>query len=115
MPAPHIYLSVKATDLRKSYNSLSIDVQNNFKENALNGAMFVFYNKSKDRLKILYWHINGFCIWQKRLEQGRFILPSIKSQEPKITLSAYQLQGLMQAIDCWHVKEAEKLNYKIVV
>jgi transposase len=74
--------------------------------------MFIFYNRSVNRLKILYWHINGLCLWQKRLEKGSFKLPSFPKGSAKISVTSYQLQGLMQGLDCWQVKEAKPLNYR---
>ncbi len=112
IPATKVYLSANAVDMRKSYDGLSVLVQNNFGGDPLNGSMFVFYNKNKDRLKILYWYINGLCIWQKRLEQGRFVLPKMNGTQVTLEVTTYQLQGLMQGIDCWQVKEAKVLNYK---
>jgi transposase len=112
VPATRIYLSTKATDLRKSYESLSALVQSSFGVSPLDGSMFVFYNRDRNRLKILYWYLNGFCIWQKRLEQGQFILPKMDATSTTLDVTAYQLQGLMQGLDCWKVKEIIALNYK---
>ena len=77
IPATKIPLSTSATDLRKSYQTLSTLVQEKFAENPLSGAMFIFYNRSGDRLKILYWHINGLCLWQKRLERAALNSPTL--------------------------------------
>lgn len=112
IPATKIPLSTSATDLRKSYQTLSTLVQEKFAENPLSGAMFIFYNRSGDRLKILYWHINGLCLWQKRLEKGCFKFPNFAKGCNKITVTSYQLQGLMQGLDCWQVKEDKPLNYQ---
>lgn len=112
IPATKIFLNTCATDLRKSYQTLSALVQDKFAEDPLSGAMFIFYNRSGDRLKILYWHINGLCLWQKRLEKGRFKFPNFSKGCNKMSVTSYQLQGLMQGLDCWQVQEAKPLNYQ---
>jgi len=114
IPATKVFLNTAATDLRKSYQTLSALVQERFEENPLSGSMFIFYNRSHDRLKILYWHLNGLCLWQKRLEKGRFPFPLFPKGEHKIAISSYQLQGLLQGLDCWRVKEVSALNYQYV-
>ena len=114
IPATKIFLNTAATDLRKSYQTLSAVVQDRFAEDPLSGSMFIFYNRSHDRLKILYWHLNGLCLWQKRLEKGHFLFPRFSKGENKITISSYQLQGLLQGLDCWQVKEGRRLRYQYV-
>lgn len=114
IPAPKVFLNTAATDLRKSYQTLSAVVQERFGEDPLSGSMFIFYNRSHDRLKILYWHLNGLCLWQKRLEKGRFPFPRFPKEEPKMVISSYQLQGLLQGLDCWQVKEGRALKYQYV-
>jgi transposase len=111
IPSPRVYLSAKATDLRKSYRTLCVVVKEHLEEDPLSGSMFVFYNRSGDLLKILYWYVNGFCLWQKRLEKGRFKLSSFTSGCSKVSVTSYQLQGLMQGLDCWQVPEAQPLFY----
>lgn len=107
-----IYLSTCSTDLRKSYQGLSVLVQEHFKEDPFEGGMFVFYNRSHDRLKVLYWHLNGFCILQKRLEKGRFVLPRFKEEMAKLEVSFYQLQGLIQGLSCWQGQEVQSVSYR---
>jgi transposase len=70
-----IYLALGATDMRKSINGLSIIASEQMKLDIFSGHLFVFCNRSKTILKILYWDRNGFCIWQKRLEKDRFKWP----------------------------------------
>ena len=112
IPAPRVYLRCGTTDLRKSYRSLCAVVKDHLEEDPLSGSMFVFYNRSRDLVKILYWHVNGFCLFQKRLEQGRFKLPDFPKGSSKLSVTSYQLQGLIQGLDCWQVKEAKPLIYR---
>jgi transposase len=59
-------------DLRKGFEALSWLVENVFLETPTGGAYFVFINKPRDRMKILYWDSDGLAIWYKRLEKGAF-------------------------------------------
>jgi transposase len=58
--------------MRKSFNGLSGCVEQHFKADPLNGHLYVFFNRRAKMVKILVWDRTGFCIWAKRLEQGRF-------------------------------------------
>lgn len=108
---PKVFLASQAIDMRKSYQGLSVLVEQVLSHNPLSGDLFFFYNKRRNRLKIIYWHINGFCIWQKRLEKGQFQLVfSPNSQSRSIT--SYQLQGLIQGIDWQNIPEPRALSYR---
>lgn len=106
-----IYLASEAVDMRKSYQTLGVVVKNVLKENPLCGHLFVFYNKRCDTVKILYWDTNGFCLWSKKLESGRFILPSPLTSS-SIEMSSYHLQGFIQGVNCWNQPKARRLSYK---
>lgn len=112
-PNLKIHLAGQAVDMRKSYQTLAALVKNVLQRNPLCGHLFVFYNKKKDVIKILYWQTNGFCLWQKKIEKGRFILP-FPFSDPSMEVTAYQLQGFIQGLDCWKVKQAKELSYQHV-
>ena len=71
-----IYLCCGVTDMRKSINGLMVLVQNSFALDPFADAMFVFCNRKRDRIKILEWDGDGFWLYFKRLERGRFRWPS---------------------------------------
>lgn len=109
-----VFLCLQPTDMRKSYEGLSFLVHALLQQDPLSGHVFVFTNKKKDRLKILYWHLNGLSIWQKRLEKGQFFLPVSTSQKSfSMTLSLYQLSGLFQGINWQSIPQARLLSYKM--
>ena len=71
-----IYLYRDGCDLRKSFDGLCGIVRDHFREDPLSGSLFVFLNKRRDMVKLLYWDRDGYAIWFKRLERGKFRLPS---------------------------------------
>ncbi len=82
-----VYLAPGYTDMRKAINGLSILVDH-LDLDPFSGHLFVFCNRRQTMLKILYWEVNGFCLWQKRLEKNRFTWPKSISQA-KPTMEAF--------------------------
>jgi transposase len=72
-----IHLASAPVDMRKSYQTLGVLVKSVLQKDPFCGHLFVFYNKRKDLVKILYWQKNGFCLWQKKLEEGVLSLPPV--------------------------------------
>ena len=91
-----IYLHRGSTDIRKSFDSLHALVAQEMKQNPFDGALFVFCNRRRTMVKVLYWDRDGFAIWMKRLEQGTFRIP--KSNDPHIVLDPAQLSMLLEGI-----------------
>ena len=94
-----IFLATEPVDMRKSINGLAAIVQNDFDLDLYENAMFVFINRAKDKVKILYWDQDGFIVYYKRREQGRFAWPS-RFHEGKVNEVTYRdlqqfLKGLM--------------------
>lgn len=75
-PNSKIYLYNKTTDMRKSFNALAVIIHEQIKEDPANGALYVFCNRSQDKLKILQWEKNGFWLHYKRLAKGKFSIPT---------------------------------------
>ena len=67
-----IFLHRATIDLRIGFEGLCTTIQNVFGEEPTSGAYFVFLNRRRDRMKVLYWDVDGFAIWYKRLEKGTF-------------------------------------------
>jgi len=67
-----VYLYPKPVDFRKSINGLAVLVELDIKVEVFNPVVFVFLNRPRSQVKILYWERNGFCLWLKRLEAERF-------------------------------------------
>ncbi|MFA7186448.1 MAG: IS66 family insertion sequence element accessory protein TnpB [Victivallales bacterium] len=70
-----IFLYRLPTDMRRSYDSLAAMASSELGEEPTSGALFVFLNRTRNRVKILYYEPGGYCIWMRRLEAGSFPLP----------------------------------------
>lgn len=75
-PSVRVFVALGATDLRKSFDALAVIVREVLRQDPLSGHLFVFLNRRKDRIKVLYWDRVGFCLFYKRLEEGSFQAPS---------------------------------------
>ena len=71
-----IFLCTTAADMRRGFDGLSGMAQSLMQQDPLSGHLFVFRNRNRDKLKILYWDQDGLAIWYKRLEQGTFQFPT---------------------------------------
>lgn len=106
-----IYLRPGKTDFRKSINGLSMMVQEYMRENPFSGNYFVFCNRDKTMLKILYWDRNGFCLWQKRLEEDKFRWPNIATEIYEISKEEYE--WLLLGLDFYNAHKIRR--YKTVI
>ena len=79
-----IFLCREPVDMRRSYDTLSSMVSSQLEEDPLSGSLFVFLNRPRDKIKILYFERDGYCIWMKRLEAGSFPLPQGEGRKQKI-------------------------------
>ncbi|WP_409522935.1 IS66 family insertion sequence element accessory protein TnpB [Nitrincola sp. MINF-07-Sa-05] len=77
--------------MRKSFRGLSALVRNLLKLDPLNGQYFVFINRRKTQMKMLYFTPTGYCLWAKRLEQGQFRISPTASGQRTLTLTDLQL------------------------
>ena len=91
------YLSCGVTDMRKSINGLMHIVQSSFNLDPFSNAIFVFCNRNRDRIKILDWDSDGFWLYFKRLEKGRFRWPQ-EGDEPTMTLTQEELSVLLGGV-----------------
>jgi transposase len=93
-----IYLSTGFTDMRKGVNGLSFIAEGILSKGFSSGAMFVFRGKSADKIKILWYDGQGFCLFYKCLNEGKFTWPSSDAQG-SIGVTKAQLSMLMEGID----------------
>jgi transposase len=107
-----VYLGMGETDMRKSIDGLCILVSAYMKQDPLSGHMFIFCNRRRTIVKILYWDRNGFCLWQKRLEKDKFRWPKKESEVKEI--SSRQLQWLIEGLEINQPEAHGNLNYETV-
>ena len=81
------------------FDGLHALVTGAMKLDAFAGHLFVFANRRRDRVKILYWDRDGFAVWAKRLEQGSYAMPFDKGGEPRREITAQELAALLSGID----------------
>ena len=105
-----IYLAVGSTDMRKAINGLSILVEQAMDLNPFSGDLFVFFNRQRTIIKILYWDHNGFCLWHKRLEKHKFKWPN--SRVDVMTIATRQLSWLLAGLD--FTSAHQRLTYSVV-
>jgi transposase len=106
-----VWLSATPTDMRKAIDGLSFLVVDAMQLAPNSGELFIFYNRQFNKLKILYWDKNGFCLWYKRLEKHRFKLPTNPTSPLQIT--ATQLRWLLDGLDFMNMKETKFLDQSI--
>lgn len=94
--AVKIYYCRTPINLHKSFDGLPGVVRQYLDADPLSGHLFVFFNRTLKMVKILYWDTDGYAIWSKRLERGRFNIP--KSADGKIELEARELYAILSGI-----------------
>ncbi len=111
-PSTPIYLYTSPTDMRKSFDGLSGLIINFMKKQPDNGNLFVFINKPRNRMKILFWDRHGFWLFYKRLEKGCFQLPYSSSNNSDIAISYEQLLMMIEGIDISEINRKKRFTKK---
>ena len=94
-----IFLCMTPIKMYYSFDTLMGFAQTVFDQDPLSGHLFVFFNRERNRVKILFWDQEGFCIWYKRLEAGTFQFPEAASEEQGIELDYSQLTNILGGVD----------------
>ena len=93
-----IYIYTSPVDMRKSINGLVLLLADFHQQNPQSGDYFIFTNKQHNKIKILFWDCNGFVLYYKRLEKGRFCY-SKDIQGDKVIINPNQLRALLMGLD----------------
>lgn len=105
----HIWLCTLPTDMRKSFSGLSALVKNQLQHDPLSGHYFVFVNRRKTQMKVLYFEPSGYCLWSKKLEQGQFqVRASASGQRP---LNWADLQLLIDGIEVQKYRQFKRYKH----
>ena len=110
MPGGHVrvWLCTEAVDMRKSFNGLSALVKHRLGETPLSGHWYVFINRRRTQMKIVYFDRSGYAIWSKRLEQGQFVIHDRGAM--KQPLSFAELQCLLEGIERMQTKKYKRYS-----
>jgi transposase len=105
-----VYVCLTPCDMRRSFDGLHTLVRDHLGLDAFAGHLYLFTNRRKDLLKILYGHHSGFAIWAKRLEAGVFALPAGASDSTHFEITAEELGALLSGIDLSTAKRSKRYH-----
>jgi transposase len=111
-PSVKIYLGAAPADMRKSFNGLSQLAQLVFDKDPYSGHLFVFFNKRRDQVRILFWDRNGFSLLAKRLEKGCFKLPHVDVGQTHVDIESAELSLILEGIDLNHARKRARWEPK---
>ena len=107
--AVHIYLCTEPTDMRRGFDRLAEMVRSVIRQNPLSGHLFVFRSRVGNRLKLLYWDRDGYCLWYKRLERGRFHLPDEVGDDYRI--DARELAMMLEGVEWAAARKRKRYTF----
>lgn len=108
-----VYLCTAPCDMRRSFDGLHALVTTAMQLDAFAGHLFVFSNRRKDRIKILYWDRDGFAVWAKRLEEGTYAMPfGDEGSGPRREITAQELGALLSGIDLSVARRGKRYRRK---
>jgi len=110
-----VFMAVDPVDLRKGFDGLSAAVQAVFDRNVLDGHLFLFLNRRRDRIKLLWWDRDGLALFYKRLERGTYEIPQHVPGEKRLRLDATQLSLLLNGIELSSVRRRRRFHLSVAV
>jgi transposase len=115
-PTVRLFLCSGATDMRKGFDSLASLVESALTLDPLSGHLFVFRSRRGDRIKILWWDRDGYCLWYKRLERGSFRFPaaSTANESKGVEVKAADLMMLLDGVDLGSVRRQRRYSRETV-
>lgn len=103
-----IFLATEPADMRKGFDGLSPLVRQHIAQDPLSGHLYVFRNRRRDRIKILYWDKDGFALWYKRLEKGTFRFPEAKDGRVEVTPA--EIAAILEGIDLTRARRLPRFS-----
>jgi len=110
---PQVYLHREPVDFRKAINGLVLIIEGEMALSPYADALFLFCNKQRDKMKVVYWDETGFCLWYKRLEKAKFKWPR-KLDADIVELTEEQLHWLLRGLDITRMNPHSRLKYDAV-
>jgi transposase len=111
-PQIRVFLYRQPTDMRKSFHGLVALTESALRQDPLSGSFFVFVNRRRDRIKILYWGQIGYCIWYQQLQRGTYQLPKQDELDgaEAIEMTRTQLSLILDGIDLASVRQRKRFE-----
>lgn len=105
-----IFVAKGPTDMRKGFDGLQGLITGVLEQDPLSGHLFLFVNRRRDKLKILYWDGDGLAIWYRRLEQGTFQAPVIAEDQKSAEIRSEELTMLLRGIDLSSARRRKRFS-----
>lgn len=102
-----VYVYNDPVDMRKAINGLSMILQEDFDKNPQSGDVYIFTNRARNKVKCLVWDKNGFVLYYKRLERGRFNYSKYMTDD-ELVVTKSQLKGLLMGLDFYLLGEQQE-------
>jgi transposase len=109
-----VYLAAGATDLRKSIDALAVLVADMLDQDPFSSHLFVFCNRTRDKIKILLWQHNGFWLFYRRLERDRFRWPCGEGEQSAVRVSPRELRWLLDGLDYRRIEGHKAAEYSLL-
>ncbi len=103
-----IFVYLKTTDFRKSFDGLSALISGELQRDVFGGDVFLFLNKRRTQVRLLYWDGDGFCLWMKRLERGTFRAFISQNGASILSIDACELSMLLSGVDAIAIKRRKR-------
>lgn len=115
-PSVRIFVATCPCDLRKSFDGLSVLVESVLRHDPLSGHLFCFYNRRGNQVRVLYWDRSGWCLFAKRLAQGRFrFVDLVRPGVTHVEVSRIDLTLVLEGIDLPSVRRHRRLDLRAAI
>ncbi len=108
-----IFMATDPIDMRRGFDSLAAWVEQNLGRKVLDGDVFLFLGKRRDRLKIMWWEGDGYSLFYKRLELGTFEMPKHDGASKEITIDSTTLSLLLRGIETGSIRMRKRYDQKV--
>lgn len=106
-----VYIAVQPADMRKGFDTLACLTREIIGKDPLSGHLFVFFNKPRNRVKVLFWDRSGYCLYYKRLERGRFHFPTYLSKDTQVLqMASADFALVLEGIDLYGAVRKERFK-----
>ncbi len=109
-PGTRVMMAIEPIDLRRGHDGLITMVRERGDGDPYSGALYCFFGRRMDRVKILYFNAGGFVVHYKRLERGRFTLPQVPPGADRVVIDGATLTMLLDGVDLRSIKRVPRWN-----